>query len=84
MANYRNNTTDAVICEGNTVHVRDGKFDQALRKWKNKVRDSGLLLDLRSREAYVKPTTRRKEKMAAGKNRWNKKLASESMPKKLF
>jgi small subunit ribosomal protein S21 len=79
---YRNN--EAVICTGNTVEVRDGKFDQALRKFKNKVRDSGLLLDLRDREAYVKPTTRRKEKMAAAKSRHKKRLSSDTLPKKLF
>lgn len=73
-----------VIFEGNTVHVKDGKFEQALRKFKNKVRDSGLLLELREREAYVKPTTRRKMKMAAAKSRWAKKVEHDSMPKKLY
>ena len=80
---YRNHN-DALICEGNTVYVKDGKFEQAFRKFKNKVRDSGLLLELRDREAYVKPTTRRKMKMSAAKSRWNKKLASDSLPKKLY
>lgn len=82
MAYNRNETV--IICEGNTVHVKDGKFEQAMRKFKNKVRDSGLLLELRGREAYTKPTTRRKEKMAAAKSRWAKKLAHDTLPKKLY
>lgn len=84
MAYYRNNHTDAIVCEGNTVEVKDGRFEQALRKFKNKVRDCGLLLELRDREAYVKPTTRRKIKMAAAKSRHRKRLSADSLPKKLY
>ena len=72
------------IATGNKVEVRDGKFEQALRKFKNKVRDSGLLLELRDREAYEKPTTKRKKAMAAAKSRWAKKLSHDTMPKKLY
>lgn len=83
MANYRNHN-DGLICEGNTVYVKDGKFEQAFRKFKNKVRDCGILLELRDREAYVKPTTRRKIKMAAAKSRHKKRLSAGTLPKKLY
>lgn len=69
---------------GNKVYVQDGKFEQAMRKFKNKVQDSGLLIELREREAYEKPTTARKKAAAQAKKRWQKKLESESLPKKLF
>jgi len=78
------NYNQPIICLGNTVEVREGKFEQAFRKFKNKVRDCGLLLELRDREAYVKPTTRRKMKMAAAKSRHKKRLAADSLPKKLY
>jgi len=69
---------------GRTVLVKDNNVDRALRKFKKKIADSGLLNDLRDREFYEKPTTERKRKKSAAKNRWNKKLAAQSLPKKLY
>ena len=69
---------------GKVVVVKDGNVEKALRKFKKKVQESGLLDDLRARETYEKPTTRRKKAKAAAKNRWRKKLLSESLPKKLY
>jgi small subunit ribosomal protein S21 len=48
------------------------------------VQDSGLLQELRDRETYEKPTTVRKRKKSAAKNRWRKQLASQQLPKKLY
>ena len=50
---------------GNTVFVKDDNIEKALRKFKKKVQDSGLLLELRERETYEKPTTERKRKKGA-------------------
>jgi small subunit ribosomal protein S21 len=69
---------------GRTVLVKDGNVDRALRKFKKKIADSGLLTDLRDREFYEKPTTTRKRKKSAAKNRWDKKLAAQELPKKLY
>jgi small subunit ribosomal protein S21 len=69
---------------GLTVVVEDGKFEKALRLFKKKVDDSGLLKEVRDREAYVKPTTRRKMAANAARRRWQKKLAMESLPKKEY
>jgi small subunit ribosomal protein S21 len=69
---------------GNLVVVGNDNVEKALRKFKKKVADSGLLQDLRERETYEKPTTRRKKAKAAAKRRWQKKLSSEQLPKKLF
>jgi len=43
-----------------TVTVKDGQFEKALRKFKKKVQESGILDDLREREHYTKPTTKRR------------------------
>ena len=69
---------------GKTVIVKDGNVEKALRKFKKKVQDSGLLQELRDRETYEKPTTVRKRKKSAAKNRWRKQLASQQLHKKLY
>ena len=70
--------------KGNSVYVKDGRVDQALRKFKKKIQDSGLLQEMRDRGFYEKPTSVRKRKASAAKNRWQKKLASQVLPKKLY
>ena len=69
---------------GKIVVVKDGNVEKALRKFKKKVQDSGLLDDLRARETYEKPTTERKRKKGAAKSRWRKQLRSQQLPKKLY
>ena len=69
---------------GNSVIVKDGNVEKALRKFKKKVAESNLLNELRERETYEKPTTARKKAKAAAKRRWKKKLSDEQLPKKLY
>ena len=69
---------------GNLVIVTQDNVEKALSKFKKKVAESGLLQNLRERETYEKPTTRRKKAKAAAKRRWKKKLADEQLPKKLY
>jgi small subunit ribosomal protein S21 len=66
------------------VRVTDGNVEKALRKFKKKIQESGLLDELRSRETYEKPTTERKRKKGAARARWRKQLRSQQLPKKLF
>jgi small subunit ribosomal protein S21 len=67
-----------------SVFVKDDNIERALRKFKKKITDQGLLNELRDRETYEKPTTRRKRKKSAAKNRWRKQLASQQLSKKLY
>ena len=67
-----------------SVVVRDGNVEKALRKFKKKIQESGLLNELRERETYEKPTTSRKRKKSVAKNRWRKQLKSQQLPKKLY
>jgi small subunit ribosomal protein S21 len=69
---------------GNSVLVKDGNVEKALRKFKKKVQESGLLDELRARETYEKPTTERKRKKGAAKARWRKQLRSQQLPKKMY
>jgi len=67
-----------------SVLVKDGNVEKALRKFKKKIQEQGLLIELKERETYEKPTTRRKRKKSAARNRWQKQLRSQQLPKKLF
>ena len=67
-----------------TVRVVDGNVEKALRKFKKKIQESGLLEELRSREFYEKPTTERKRKKGAAQARWRKRLREQQLPRKLY
>lgn len=69
---------------GRSVLVVDNQVEKALRKFKKKIQSSGVLNDLRDREHYVKPTTRRKLKKSAAKKRWQKLLNSQKLPQKPY
>ncbi len=64
--------------------VNDENIERALRKFKKKISESGLLLELRERETFVKPTTRKKVRAAQAKSRWKKYLRSQELPKKMY
>ena len=69
---------------GKKVIVHDGQVEKALRKFKKKVADSGLLQEVRDRQEFVKPTIKRKLAKSQAKRRWKKKLQEQLLPKKLF
>lgn len=51
------------------VTVKNNNIEKALSIFKRKVKDSKLMLELREREFYKKPSELRKEKKARGKIR---------------
>ena len=67
-----------------SVYVKDGNVERALRKFKKKIQESGLLEELRARETYEKPTTERKRKKGAARARLRKQIRSQQLPKKLY
>ena len=66
------------------VIVHDGNVEKALRKFKKKVAESGILQEVRARQEYVKPTVKRKIAKNLAKRRWKKFLNDQQLPKKLF
>jgi small subunit ribosomal protein S21 len=58
---------------GLTVEVRNNDINYALRKFKKKVQEDGILQELRERQHYVKPSEKKKKAKAAGRARWLKK-----------
>jgi small subunit ribosomal protein S21 len=69
---------------GLTVQVGDLPINIALKKFKQKVDDSGKLEELKKRMYYEKPTTERKRKKGAARARWLKKLSEQQLPKKMY
>lgn len=69
---------------GCTVFVTNGNVDKALRKFKKKVSESGILQETRNREFYEKPTTARKRAKNQARRRWQKKLEQAQPPKKSY
>jgi len=67
---------------GNKVVVIDGNVDQALRKLKKKISNSGLMQELRDREHYEKPTQKRKVAKAMAKKREQKRVAKDTLNRK--
>lgn len=60
--------------KGLSVEVRNGDFNGALRRFKKLVQEEGIIQEVRERQAYVKPSEKRKREKAAGRARWLKKL----------
>lgn len=69
---------------GAAVIVQHDNVEKALRKFKKKIMESGLLNELREREFYEKPTTERKRKKSQAKRRWDRKVSDQKLPKKLY
>jgi small subunit ribosomal protein S21 len=69
---------------GTKIICGEMPINTAIKKFKQKVDDSGKLEELRSRMFYEKPTTERKRKKGAARARWLKKLRGQELPKKMY
>ena len=64
-----------------SIRVKDSEqFDGAMRRFKRACEKAGVLSELRTREAYEKPTTERKRCKAAAIKRYQKKLMRGTTP----
>ena len=63
--------------QGLTVQVRNNDVNFALRKFKKKVQEDGILQEIRERQHYTKPSEKRKKAKAAGRARWLKKVRKQ-------
>ena len=62
---------------GRKVFVKDGDVEKALRKFKKKISESGLLQELQERERYTKPSVKKKLAKSIAKKRWQKYVDSQ-------
>jgi len=59
------------------VKVKNNNIEGALRLFKRKVNDSGVLFKYREKEFYEKPCQKRKRKQASAKQRERKRRSVE-------
>jgi len=59
--------------QGLYVAVRNNDVSRALRKLKRLLQDEGIILEMRKRKYYVKPSEKRAKAKAAGRARWLKR-----------
>ena len=71
----KNNNQETAGKVGLRVEVRNNDVNYALRKFKKKIQEDGILQELRQREFYEKPSMKRKKAKAAARARWLKKVA---------
>lgn len=72
---------DSIILTGRKIIVGEMPLSLALKKFKQKVDDSGVLEEVKKRMTFEKPTVERKRKRAAARARWLKKLEDQKLPK---
>lgn len=77
MRNNRRNRDYNPQVKGIAVEVRNGNVEAAIRKFKKKVQEAGIIQEIRERKEYVKPSTKRAKAKAAGRARWLKKLRKQ-------
>jgi small subunit ribosomal protein S21 len=59
------------------ISIRDGdSFESALKRFKKQVEKAGTLAEVRKREAFEKPSVKRKKKDIAARKRGTKKFSS--------
>ena len=76
MKNFKRRRDD-VSLQGLTVTVRNDDVNKAIRIFKKKVAEEGIIQDYRARQEYIKPGEKRRKAKAAGRARWLKKQAKE-------
>jgi small subunit ribosomal protein S21 len=67
-----------------TVKVYNDNFEKAMRKFKKQVANSGLLLEVKDRQHYEKPSIKRNKAKAAAKMRWKRYLREQATPRKQY
>ena len=67
---------------GTHVEVVGDNFERALRLWKRKCSDAGTVQEVRERQAFIKPTEKRKKMKAAAKQRTKRDQAKTKLHKK--
>ncbi|MBL6841195.1 MAG: 30S ribosomal protein S21 [Pelagibacterales bacterium] len=76
MKNFKRRKDD-VSLQGLTVTVRNDDVNKALRIFKKKVTEEGIIQDYKARQEYIKPSEKRRKAKAAGRQRWLKKQSRE-------
>lgn len=71
--NDSRNRNDGPRISGIAVEVKNGQFERAMRKFKKKVTEAGILQEVKERRFFVKPSEVKRKARDAGKKRWKRK-----------
>lgn len=69
---------DELRLKGVQVYVKNNDVGGAIRKFKKRVQEEGIIQEFRNRKEYIKPSQQRKRAKAAGRARHLKKVRKES------
>ena len=69
---------------GSKVIVQNDNFEKALRTFKKKILKTGKLIELKEKEFYEKPKTKRRKNKNQQIRRAQKKREAEALPKKMY
>lgn len=70
---------DEVNLRGSLVEVRNGDINGALRRFKKKIQDDGIMQEVKRKEAYEKPSIKKAKAKAAARSRWLKNLSRSKL-----
>ena len=68
---------DELRLKGVQVYVKNNDVGGAIRKFKKRVQEEGIIQEFRNRKEYIKPSQQRKRAKAAGRARHLKKVRKE-------
>lgn len=68
---------DELRKKGMQVYVKNADVGGALRKFKKRVQEEGIIQEFRQRKEYIKPSQVRKREKAAGRARHLKKIKKD-------
>ena len=69
---------------GSKVIVQHDNYEKALRTFKKKILESGKLIELKEKEFFEKPTTKRRREKNQQIRRTQKRREAEALPKKMY
>lgn len=68
---------DELRLKGVQVYVKNNDVGGAIRKFKKRVQEEGIIQEFRNRKEYIKPSQQRKRAKAAGRARHLKKVRKD-------
>ena len=68
---------DELRLKGMQVYIKNNDVGGAIRKFKKRVQEEGIIQEFRNRKEYIKPSQQRKRAKAAGRARHLKKVRKE-------
>ena len=70
---WNNNNDFGIRKSGIQVEVKNGQSERAMRKFKKKVTEAGIIQEVRERKYFVKPSEIKRKARDAGRKRWLRK-----------